>query len=107
MDKIVENVKNSFSERSKIGIKKYKTTLEFSEENTLFFLQSLQEELMDGALYVEKLKGLVKVAVESELTKAYFRILDLQKELGDKPIMPCDLEELFHMMGYDIDDLPF
>ena len=52
-DKIVERVVNKFNKRSKLGIKKYGTTLE--ENNTDNFLIHLQEELMDATLYIEKL----------------------------------------------------
>lgn len=54
-DKIVSQVVNKFKERSKIGIKKYGTTLH--ENNTDDFLNHLQEELMDAILYLQKLKN--------------------------------------------------
>lgn len=53
-DKVVTQVLNKFKERSKIGIKKYGTTL--YENNTDDFLNHLQEELMDAILYLQKLK---------------------------------------------------
>lgn len=52
-DKIVEAVKAKFDSRSQVGIKKYGTTLE--ENNHDDYLLHLQQELMDGALYLEKL----------------------------------------------------
>jgi len=54
-DKVVSQVLNKFKERSKIGIKKYGTTLH--ENNTDDFLNHLQEELMDAILYLQKLKN--------------------------------------------------
>ena len=54
-DRIVEELKKEFDIRSCIGINKYKTTLE--ENNTDDFLQHLKEELMDGALYIQKLQS--------------------------------------------------
>ena len=54
-DKIVSQVVNKFKERSKIGIKKYGTTLH--ENNTDDFFNHLQEELMDAILYLQKLKN--------------------------------------------------
>jgi hypothetical protein len=54
-DKVVIQVLNKFKERSKIGIKKYGTTLH--ENNTDDFLNHLQEELMDAILYLQKLKN--------------------------------------------------
>jgi hypothetical protein len=55
-DKIVQQVIAKFELRSELGIKKYGTTLE--ENNTDDFLTHLQEEMMDGILYIEKLKSL-------------------------------------------------
>ncbi len=54
-DAIVENLKKEFDIRSKIGIKKYNTTLE--ENNNDDFLQHLKEELMDACLYITKLQS--------------------------------------------------
>ena len=55
-DLTVERVVNKFIERSEIGLHKYGTTL---YENPLDFkawLVHLQEELMDGVLYIERAK---------------------------------------------------
>lgn len=57
-DRIVQDVKDLYEERSKVGIKKYNTTLEDSKESLEAFLVHLQEELMDATLYIEKLKKL-------------------------------------------------
>jgi hypothetical protein len=54
VDPIVEAVREKLKQRSSIGIKKYGTTL--ADNNTDDFLNHLQEELMDGILYIEKLK---------------------------------------------------
>jgi hypothetical protein len=55
VDPIVEAVREKLKQRSSIGIKKYGTTL--ANNNTDDFLNHLQEELMDGILYIEKLKN--------------------------------------------------
>ena len=55
-DKIVELIINKFKERSEVGIKKYKTTLERTDLTTLEWLQHAQEEAMDFVLYLERLK---------------------------------------------------
>jgi len=55
-DPIVESVKNLLTLRSKVGIAKYKTTLHDSGIDTIQWLQHLQEELLDGACYIERLK---------------------------------------------------
>ena len=54
-DKIVEDLKREFDMRSCVGIDKYKTTLQ--DNNRDDFLQHLKEELMDAALYIQKLQS--------------------------------------------------
>ena len=54
-DKVVEQVKAEFDQRSQLGISKYGTTLE--DNNTDDFLQHLKEELMDGVLYIQKIQN--------------------------------------------------
>ena len=56
IDKVVENVLEKFSSRSRLGVKKYGTTLEDNELTLIEWLNHLQEELMDATLYVQKLK---------------------------------------------------
>ena len=55
-DLIVENVIRTMRARSKEGIQKYGTTLYDSPDGFYKFLNHLQEEMMDGILYIEKLK---------------------------------------------------
>jgi hypothetical protein len=55
-DTIVESVINQFRERSEFGIKKYGTTLDRTDLSTLDWILHAQQELMDGILYLEKLK---------------------------------------------------
>ncbi len=55
-DPIVESVKTMLTVRSKIGVAKYNTTLYDNELTTTQWLQHLQEELLDGACYIERLK---------------------------------------------------
>ena len=59
-DTIVESVIEQFKQRSEVGIKKYNTTLDREDLNTLEWLQHFQEELMDATLYIEKLKSIFK-----------------------------------------------
>ena len=54
-DKIVEDLKREVDIRSCVGIDKYKTTLQ--DNNKDDFLQHLKEELMDAALYIQKLQS--------------------------------------------------
>ncbi len=53
-DKVVEDLKKEFDQRSAVGITKYGTTLQ--DNNTDDFLQHLKEELMDALLYIQKLQ---------------------------------------------------
>lgn len=57
VDKIVEQVIERFSERSKRGIEKYGTTLDQNKAPFVEWLNHLQEELMDAILYIERLKN--------------------------------------------------
>ena len=54
-DSIVESLIKKYKDRSEVGIKKYGTTLDREDLNTLDWLKHLQEELMDASLYIEKL----------------------------------------------------
>jgi len=56
MDKNVEDVVSQLRDREKRGLSKYGVNTERTDLSTLEWLQHLQEELMDGAVYIEKLK---------------------------------------------------
>ena len=56
-DPIVEQVKESFDQRSQTGIEKYGKTLGKQELTFTQWMQHLQEELMDATLYIEKIKN--------------------------------------------------
>lgn len=55
-DSIVQAVIKKFQDRSDLGKKKYGLTLDRTDLKTLDWIQHAQEELMDGILYLEKLK---------------------------------------------------
>lgn len=55
-DGIVEKVKNLLDSRSKKGIKEYGTTLEDNPDGFYRWVNELQQELLDAALYLEKIK---------------------------------------------------
>jgi hypothetical protein len=55
-DTIVNSIIKKFKERSDLGKKKYGVTLDRTDLNTLDWINHAQEELMDGILYLEKLK---------------------------------------------------
>ena len=56
MSRIEEKVIKQIRKRAKVGESKYGLTLERKDLNLFEWLQHLQEELMDAACYVEKLK---------------------------------------------------
>ena len=60
MDKNVEDVVCQLREREQRGLSKYGVNTERTDLSTLEWLQHLQEELMDGAVYIEKLKKELK-----------------------------------------------
>ena len=62
-DPIVEGVVKKLRDRSAVGIEKYGTTLD--DNNKDDFLNHLQEELMDGCNYIEKLKSQNLVVVDA------------------------------------------
>ena len=55
-DSIVNNVLEAFISRSNVGKQKYGTTLDRNDLKPLEWLKHAQEEAMDFALYLEKLK---------------------------------------------------
>jgi hypothetical protein len=55
-DSIVQSVVNQFIARADAGKLKYGTTMDRDDLTLMQWLQHLQEELMDAAVYVEKLK---------------------------------------------------
>ena len=57
MDRNVKNVIVQLRSREEQGMIKYGVNTERKDLSTLEWLQHLQEELMDAAVYIEKLKG--------------------------------------------------
>lgn len=55
-DKVVDTIIQKFYQRSKVGQKKYGTTLENNNLEINEWIVHAQEELMDCLLYLEKLK---------------------------------------------------
>lgn len=58
MSKIEERVIDKIRTRAEIGEAKYGVTMERGDLNRVEWLNHLQEELLDGAIYIEKLKSL-------------------------------------------------
>ena len=57
MDLNVERVCVQLQDREQRGLLKYGVNTERDDLSTLEWLQHLQEELMNGCVYIEKLKG--------------------------------------------------
>lgn len=55
-DPIVDAVIKKFLYRSKQGMKKYNSSMHDNNKPTLEWIEDAQEELMDGILYLQKLK---------------------------------------------------
>ena len=55
-DTVVIGVINKFCQRSNLGKQKYGTTLDREDLSTVDWITHAQEELMDGILYLERLK---------------------------------------------------
>jgi len=56
LDTVVKGVLKQFVARANFGQLKYGTNLDRTDLSTLDWIQHAQEELMDGILYLEKLK---------------------------------------------------
>jgi hypothetical protein len=59
-DSVVSSVISMFEQRAKIGQIKYGQTLDRNDLNFLQWIQHAQEELMDGILYLEKIKKITQ-----------------------------------------------
>jgi len=55
-DSVVKSIVSKFLQRSAVGKEKYGTDLDRKDLTTLEWINHAQEELMDGILYLEKLK---------------------------------------------------
>ena len=56
LDSVVTSVIDQFAQRSAMGKKKYGTDLDRKDLTTLEWIEHAKQELMDGILYLEKLK---------------------------------------------------
>ena len=55
-DSVVRSVIEKFLQRSQVGQQKYGTNLDRTDLSFLQWINHAQEELMDGILYLEKIK---------------------------------------------------
>lgn len=81
MSKHEDSVCRKIQERAKVGKVKYGTTMERTDLNTVEWLVHLQEELMDAAVYVERL---IEEFKDLELTVKYGRdFAQMMRDLND------------------------
>lgn len=66
VDSVVQSVISKFIGRAQFGKEKYGTDLDRTDLGTLDWIQHAQEELMDGILYLEKLKQMVSNSKTSQ-----------------------------------------
>ena len=59
-DSVVSSIISKFEERARIGQIKYGKTLDKNDLSFLEWINHAQEELMDGILYLEKIKKLTR-----------------------------------------------
>ena len=64
MSSIEDKVCEKIQKRSEVGKAKYGVTMERTDLNTIEWLTHLQEELMDAAVYVERLLGDLSAAIK-------------------------------------------
>jgi len=64
-DRIVQVVTEKFKQRSRVGIEKYGTTLCRNEAEVLERLTHLEEELMDGLLYLQWIKEKIAPTIDT------------------------------------------
>jgi hypothetical protein len=64
-DSVVDSILNKFVDRAELGFKKYNNTLDRNVLSKLDWINHAQDELMDGILYLEKLKQEVINAQEN------------------------------------------
>jgi hypothetical protein len=55
-DSIVDSILNKFVDRAEMGFTKYNNTLDRKDLGKVEWINHAQEELMDGILYLERLK---------------------------------------------------
>ena len=64
LDSVVKSVISKFVGRANVGLEKYGTNLDRDDLQTVDWISHAQEELMDGILYLEKLKQQYKKCTE-------------------------------------------
>ena len=58
-DSVVQSTINKFVDRAEMGFNKYNATLDRNDLTPVEWVEHLQDELMDGILYLTKLKQVI------------------------------------------------
>lgn len=66
MDKNVTKVRKKLADRANVGLKKYGVTTERRDLSLLDWLNHLQDELLDAAVYVERLKTDINTSKQTD-----------------------------------------
>ena len=94
MSRIEEQVIESIRKRAEGGEKKYGVTMERKDLGVLQWLQHLQEELLDGVIYIERLK-------EEEIKKSkQFHFLD---QFSDTQIFCSRCKTVYNIAGLNVE----
>tara|TARA_B100000287_G_scaffold196978_1_gene186087 strand:+ start:1088 stop:1345 length:258 start_codon:yes stop_codon:yes gene_type:complete len=82
MSKIEDEVCEKIQQRAEVGLKKYGTTMEREDFSDLDWMIYLQEELMDGAVYLQRMINNYRDAL-SELEELTKRVKYLEERLEE------------------------
>tara|TARA_B100000287_G_scaffold230411_1_gene217076 strand:+ start:1250 stop:1507 length:258 start_codon:yes stop_codon:yes gene_type:complete len=82
MSKIEDEVCEKIQQRAEVGLKKYGTTMEREDFSDLDWMIYFQEELMDGAVYVQRMINNYQDAL-SELEKLTEKVKYLEGLLAE------------------------
>jgi hypothetical protein len=83
MSKIEDSVCDLIQSRAAFGLSKYKTSLEDAPLSLLEVLQHLQEELLDAASYIQKIKSILTTSAAS-IEEEEEQLLKSTKEEGPR-----------------------
>lgn len=80
MSKIEDEVCEKIQQRAEVGLEKYGTTMEREDFSDLDWMNYLQEELMDGAVYLQRMINNYQDAL-AKLDKLTKRVEHLEERL--------------------------
>tara|TARA_B100001564_G_C20389171_1_gene555886 strand:- start:193 stop:450 length:258 start_codon:yes stop_codon:yes gene_type:complete len=82
MSKIEDEVCEKIQQRAEVGLEKYGTTMEREDFSDLDWMNYLQEELMDGAVYLQRMINNYQDAL-ARLEKLTKRVEYLEERLEE------------------------